>query len=346
MRIFILTILSILILLANNIPNHSTIFVYHHVSDETPKSTSISTELFEKHIEYLIKNNYKIWALEDIIEYFEKNKTIPKKTVAITFDDSYKSVYTNAYKVLKKYNLPFTVFINTSAINSSSLYLTWNELKKMEPLIHYGSHSHYHHFLIRESKEFIKKDLNISHKTLKENLDVDIKLFAYPFGEYDKKLKDVLNEFNYYGITQSSGSIDKNFKRFQIPRFPMNSNYGKIERFKSLLNMKPLNIENTKTKNRVFKENELKNKSFSFTIKETNDFKIKNLNCFDASGKRLKKSIYEKEKAFHVNVALPDWSMGRKKITCTVPSKTLKDVFYWNSELFYIKSSEGEWYNL
>lgn len=344
MRIFILTILFIVTLLAKDITNHSTAFVYHHVSNTTPKSTSISPELFEQHIKYLIKNNYKIWALEDIILYLENNKTIPKKTVAITFDDAYKSVYTNAYKILKKYNLPFTVFIHTSAINTSSLYLTWDELKEMKPLIHYGSHSHYHHFLIRESKEYIRNDLKTSHKVLKENLNIDTKLFAYPFGEFNKDVKDVLKEFNYYGITQESGSIDKNFTKLQIPRFPMSFTYGQLDRFKSVLNMKPLKIENIKPVNRVFKEDELENKTFSFLIKESYDFSIKNLNCFTASGKSLDKNIYKKDELFKVEVNLPSWKMGRQKITCTVPSKSLKDVFYWRSELFYIKSTNGEWY--
>ena len=344
MRIFIFIFLFSISLIAKEVPNHSTIFVYHHVSNKTPKLTSISPELFKKHLKYLKENNYKVWPLDKIISHLETNKSIPKKVVSITFDDAYKSVYTNAYTLLKEYNFPFTVFINTSAINTSSLYLTWKELKKMKPLISYGSHSHFHHFLIREDKEFIKKDLQKAHKILKDKLNVEARLFAYPFGEFDEKTKKIVEEFNYYGITQESGSVDKAFNNKEIPRFPMNFTYGKLDRFKMVLNMKPLHIEKVNPKNRSFKENELENRSLNFTLEETDDFSIKQLNCFDASGTKLEKNINKIEKKFLVEIPLPSWNMGRKKITCTVPSKTLKNVFYWNSELFYIKSANNKWY--
>lgn len=345
MRIFILTALFIFALFAKEIPNHSTIFVYHHVSDKTPKSTSISPKLFEEHLKYLIKNNYKIWSLEKILNQLTYNKTIPKKTVAITFDDAYKSIYTKAYIILKKYKAPFTVFINTSTINNASnLYLTWNELKKMQPLINYGSHSHYHKFLIRKEKKFIRDDLRKAHNILKEKLNSKIKMFAYPFGESNKKIQDVLKEFDYYGLTQESGSIDKYLQKLKIPRFPLNNFYGEMQRFKSLLHMKPLNIENVKPIKRVFKEKELKNQTLNFTIKKTNDISVKQVSCFDSLGTPLEKTIYKKNQKFEIEVKLPAWKMGRQKINCTAPSKTLKDTFYWNSELFFIKSNKNEWY--
>lgn len=344
MRILILTAFTIFALFAKEIPNHSTIFVYHHISDETPKSTSTSPKLFEEHINYLVKNDYKIWPLKDILNYLEKNKTIPKKTVAITFDDAYKSIYTTAYKTLKKYNVPFTVFIHTSAIDSSNLYLTWDELKEMSPLISYGSHSHNHHFFIRETKENIRDDLKKAHHILKEKLNFEPIILAYPFGEVNESLLDIIKEFNYYGVTQESGSINKNFNKFKIPRFPINSSYGTLDRFKSLLNMKPLDIKDVKPNNRVFKEAELKNQSLDFSIEKNNDISLRELNCFDSFGERLEKTIYEDKEEFQVKVKLPFWKMGRQKITCTIPSKTFKDVFYWNSELFFIKSNDNKWY--
>ena len=345
MRIFILTALFIFNLSAKIIPTHSTIFVYHHVSNTTSKSTSINPKLFEKHLQYLTQNDYKIWPLEKILYQLKHKKDIPKKTVAITFDDAYKSIYTKAYAILKKYNAPFTVFIHTSAINNSNLYLTWEQLKKMQPLISYGSHSHHHDFLIRKEKDFIKKDLKKAHNILKEKLNYETKLFAYPFGESNKKIKEVLKELDYYALTQKSGSINKDFKKLEIPRFPLNNFYGKIQRFKSLLKMKPLKLENVKPIKRVFKEKELKTQSLNFTIKKTNDIAIQQLNCFDSIGKLLKKTIYEKKQEFKIQIKLPAWKMGRQKINCTISSKTLKDTFYWNSELFFIKSNENQWYN-
>ena len=42
-----------------------------------------------------------------------------KNAVAITFDDTFKNVFTNAFPILKKYSLPATFFITTGFIGTN-----------------------------------------------------------------------------------------------------------------------------------------------------------------------------------------------------------------------------------
>jgi hypothetical protein len=44
-----------------------------------------------------------------------------KLNVAITFDDGYLDNLTNAFKILKKYNAPATIYITTSYINDKKI---------------------------------------------------------------------------------------------------------------------------------------------------------------------------------------------------------------------------------
>ena len=73
-----------------------------------------------------------------------------------------------------------------------------------------------------------------------EKLRYKTKFFAYPFGEYKNSYKKIVSDLGfYYGFGQHSGVIDKTKDKFELPRFPINEKYGKIERFKNLLRTIP-----------------------------------------------------------------------------------------------------------
>ncbi len=101
------------------------IFVFHDVSN--PNSScysehySSSVEEFRSQIQ-LIKNCFEIISLEAIVS----NRTLNKKKnyAAITFDDGFQSVLTNAFPVLNENNIPFSLFVNGAAIDHNELWVT------------------------------------------------------------------------------------------------------------------------------------------------------------------------------------------------------------------------------
>ncbi len=90
---------------------------YHQVTQEyspqfhSPGTWTQSME-FEKTLIYL-KNNFNIISLKTI------NENIPKNSVAITFDDGFKSIEENVIPLLQKYNIPATFFVNTAYIGTN-----------------------------------------------------------------------------------------------------------------------------------------------------------------------------------------------------------------------------------
>jgi peptidoglycan/xylan/chitin deacetylase (PgdA/CDA1 family) len=100
------------------------IFAYHRVSMATdfPWSlTPVTPQNFEREIRYL-SHRYQIIALDELITSFNKFKTLPPKTAVVTFDDGYKDTYLNAYPILKKNNIPATVFLTTGHIGTGKLF--------------------------------------------------------------------------------------------------------------------------------------------------------------------------------------------------------------------------------
>ena len=78
---------------------------YHSVggSDEWPAEVIIKTEVFEKQLQCLHNNGYRMLSMEQMIDGFKNGKDMGK-AVVLTFDDGYMDNYTNVFPLLKKYN--------------------------------------------------------------------------------------------------------------------------------------------------------------------------------------------------------------------------------------------------
>ncbi len=87
--------------------SQAVILQYHHVSRGTPAITSIAPDDFKMHMDYLLENNFNILPLEQILTSLQNGDQLPNYTAAITFDDAYISVYTEAFPVLRELGWPF-----------------------------------------------------------------------------------------------------------------------------------------------------------------------------------------------------------------------------------------------
>ena len=103
----------------------ATILMYHRVGKNLEPRSGLSIpvtpEVFEEQMNYL-RSRYKIMSLDELAMYVGKKKSLPKKIVSITFDDGYKDNYLYAYPILRKYNIPATIFLATGYIDTASLF--------------------------------------------------------------------------------------------------------------------------------------------------------------------------------------------------------------------------------
>ena len=109
------------------------ILLYHHVSDTTPPSTSVTVASFERHLALLEEEAYRIVPLQQIVDVVMTGGELESDWVAITFDDAYQSVLTEALPRLKKLGWPFTVFVSTDLVDRGyGGYLNWEQLRTLE----------------------------------------------------------------------------------------------------------------------------------------------------------------------------------------------------------------------
>ncbi|MEA2021854.1 MAG: polysaccharide deacetylase family protein, partial [Candidatus Caldatribacteriota bacterium] len=181
------------------------ILTYHNFTSDESSSYRINDNEFEKQMEYLAVNDYSVISLKELIKGLE-NGFLPPKPVVITIDDGYKSTYTLAYPILKKYNFPATLFLYTDFIEKNNYSLTWNEVKKMaQDNIVIGSHTLSHCNLLKCKKNEnyenylarIRKEIFLSKNILENKIGEKVDHFAYPYGTYSSTIKDLVLQAGY-----------------------------------------------------------------------------------------------------------------------------------------------------
>jgi len=177
------------------------ILMYHNIDQNWEKSKiSVSPQSFEKQMRFLVRNRYNIVSLDKLAGMLKSDKKIPYKTVAVTFDDGYENNYTNAFPVLKRYNIPATIFVVIDKIGKEG-YLTWEQIEEMAGnKIEIGSHTLSECYLpdIKDSAR-LKREIYGSRRLLKERIPEAGDFIAYCSGGFNKDIRQMVIDAGYDG---------------------------------------------------------------------------------------------------------------------------------------------------
>lgn len=232
----------------------ATVLIYHHFGVSKYPTTNVSIKNFRDQMDYLAANNYKVISLADLVDALKNHKALPAKAVIITIDDGYKSVYQNAWPILKTFGYPFTVFINAQSIDRGySNYMNWDEVREMHRSgVDFQDHSYSHGRMIERPEGFdedayrgwIREDLYKNSGIIQEKLGTKPRFFAIPYGEYNQPLIDEVRQIGYEAILpQDPGSISQSTDPYLISREPiLGQEWASMKHFKKILNRVDLPI--------------------------------------------------------------------------------------------------------
>ena len=261
--------------------------MYHRFNESKYPSTNIQMEVFKNQIEIIKKSNYSFNNPDN----FKKEFDIPKlnKEVLITIDDAFQSFYLEAWPYLKENKIPFILFVSTEPVGRRG-YMTWDQIREVESeeFAFIGHHSHTHNYLIDETNDQFILDIEKANRIFVKELGYIPSLFSYPFGEYSKFMRDYISKNFEFAFGQHSGVIDINKDKFELPRFPINENYGDLNRFKSIINSFPLEYKELLP---LEKKLTKKNNPPEFVVEFFKDQKnLENINCYSNEGDKWEKS--------------------------------------------------------
>ncbi|MBU4348914.1 polysaccharide deacetylase family protein, partial [bacterium] len=241
------------------------ILAYHDFTKDESKSYDMNIVEFEKQMDYLAAHNYSVISLSELLAGVRAGQ-VPPKPIVITIDDGYKSTYTLAYPILKKYNFPSTLFIYTNFIEKNNGSLIWEEIREMTSHnIEIGSHALSHCNLLKYEKNEnyetylarIRREIFLSKEILESQIGRKVKFFAYPYGAYSSTIKDLAIQAGYEGILNANSmnntlAVDPSSLNRQII-FGQSS----FNSFIRILNQRPLNTSQIFPYDGVIESNQL-----------------------------------------------------------------------------------------
>ena len=343
MRFFIGLSLYCLLFLAVNV-QAAVILQYHHIGESTPRITSASEKEFRQHLDWLKENNFKVVSLSELTSRIQLKKLDElEKLAVITFDDQGISVCTTAWPILKSYNYPFTLFINTELMGKGiSSLCSWEQLKAMHEsgLLIAGNHGHRHLHMLdksayksqREWEQAIREDILQAQKMIDSHLGEAPRLFAYPYGESNQELEVLVAKMGYVALGQHSGAIGNNSNLHLLPRFPLSGQYANLEKLSDKLNSLPFPVTQSKISNHPIKKTSKENPPTLELLFE-DDFKIP-VQCYLGNGSK----VLVAQQGNKIVVKSPGpLETGRSRYNCTAPSK-YPGRYYWFSYQWLIEN--------
>jgi peptidoglycan/xylan/chitin deacetylase (PgdA/CDA1 family) len=295
----------------------AVIFAYFAVGNDDSPSSSIRTEQFAQQIAELTSGDYNILPLPRIVDAFIAGKTLPPRTVAITFDGADQSILRDAVPLLEDRDLPFTVFIPADRIESDKPpFMNWGDLRRLKRtgLASFGLHPASYSRLADSDADEIKRQINNSLALIRKELDVTPALFAYPYGEYDERYKKVVKALGFKAaFGQQSGVAWSGDDRYALPRFTLTERYADMDRFTMTANALPLPATDISPEDPHLKS---LTPSIGFTVPEDMAKSLKSLSCFSSTEEKPELQILGSRVEIRMNKPFHE---DRPRINCTMP---------------------------
>lgn len=184
------------------------ILCYHRftAASRSRERLELTAGAFERQLRYLREQNYHILSLAEVATILHNGGPIPPRSVALTIDDGYRSVYEVAWPLLRKYRAPATLFIYKDFVGGGSA-LSWGQLREFQAseLIEIGSHGASHSSLKRLPEDpserawraRVKEELTTSADTLQKRLGPRPRYLSYPYGDSALELVEWVGDAGY-----------------------------------------------------------------------------------------------------------------------------------------------------
>ena len=215
---------------------------YHNFSKKAPVSQMLMrTSEFREQMEYLRRAGITVISMQEFLEWRLGTRTLPARCALITLDDGWKSVYTDAFPILKEFGYPFTLFLYTKYLTGMGDSLTPEQVKEMQAHgATVGSHSVSHLYPSSWKKTekkgeeayvaLVDAELGESQKKLSE-LFGTVNTYCFPGGYHTPAMLERLAGYGYVAaFTVLPGKVTVTEDPLQVHRYMIFGNDGSIFR--------------------------------------------------------------------------------------------------------------------
>ena len=183
------------------------ILIYHSI-DGSGSPVSVSADAFRRQMEWLVTHGYRSITMTDLAAALQAGR-LPDRTVSITFDDAYRSVFQVAVPILQRLGLNATVFVPTRKVGGDNGWssariprmpiASWDEIGQTAATrtVEIGGHSCTHLRLGRLSKAKALGEVLGSRDDLQAQLGLAVHSFCYPYGSVNEMVRDIVMDVGF-----------------------------------------------------------------------------------------------------------------------------------------------------
>jgi peptidoglycan/xylan/chitin deacetylase (PgdA/CDA1 family) len=187
------------------------VLCYHAVSPGWAEHVNVPPDALERQLSRLLRRGYR--ASTFTVAVLSPRH---RRTLAVTFDDAYRSVYEHARPVLDALGIPATVFAPTRWVGATEAMplaaaewrgtphepelrcMTWQELGELADAgWEVGSHTVSHPMLTRVSDEALAAEMADSRAAIEAALGRECRSLAYPYGDFDARVARAAGQAGY-----------------------------------------------------------------------------------------------------------------------------------------------------
>lgn len=313
--------------------NSAVVVMYHRFGESVHPSTNIRIDQFEAHLAELAKPQYTVLPIPEIVERLRARQPLPERTVGISIDDAFLSVYAEAFPRLRKAGFPFTLFVATEPVDLRvGGYMSWDQIRELKNAgVTIGSQTHTHLHMASSSPEKNGADLKKSNERFKAELGEVPTIIAYPYGEYSLAVGAAAKEAGLTtGFGQHSGVLHPDADMTYLPRFAMNENFGGDSRFRLAINALPLNVSDVSPLDPLLSRDN-NPPILGFTVNGAAARRLSRLACYASGQGKARLERLGPRVEVRLDNAFPS---GRARINCTMPTRQGR--WHWYGLQFYV----------
>jgi peptidoglycan/xylan/chitin deacetylase (PgdA/CDA1 family) len=208
----------------------SLVLCYHALSEDWPATLSTTPALLHWHLRRLLGRGYRPGRFTDTVLALDA-----RRTMAVTFDDAFRSVRTLGLPILQQLGVPATVFVPTDQVGGTPMSwpgidewaggpherelvgCTWEELAELADAgWEIGSHTCSHRRLTTLSDHEVRAELVDSKAECEDRLGRPCRSLAYPYGDHDARIARAARRAGY----SAAGALPSRFDTADAMQYP------------------------------------------------------------------------------------------------------------------------------
>ena len=212
-------------------PSHARVPVLmYHVIESAPPGAQlpalyVSRADFAAQVNALAAKGYRAVTLQAVWDAWHGRGSLPRKPIVFSFDDGYRSQYTNALPVLRAKGWPGVLNLEVAVLH----------VDLRPPLVRrmidagweVDSHTMTHPDLTSVDAARLRYEVATSRSWIKSHFHVPVNFFCYPSGRYDAAAVAAVRRAGFLAATTTDpGLTSPKSPRFELPRVRVNATDG------------------------------------------------------------------------------------------------------------------------